>query len=331
MAPIQNPSKTLSSYLRTTFSTIFRVVREGWGSFWFRSPAPQQMRAFRVAISWVMFFSVMMRTMDLRFFYSDQGMFRQSILPELMDMSYRHSFFELFHGMAAVWVCHIALLISLALLAFGIFPRVAALVALALHLSFLHRNVAVAYGVDLISTYYLFYLCFADYRPLGQMDQKESMDARRIVGSMSYRLCQIQVCLIYVFAGLDKIKGPAWWRGDALWLIFASSQRATLDLTWTSHFPAALAFMTYLTLFWEVYFPVLVWFKPAGRWISIGLGVFIHIGIAVTMGLFTFSSLMVSMYLLFIGEENVDKIAQCVKNLVIHRKVFWQRTEEISV
>lgn len=308
------------------FWNAVHLTKDGWEKFWFRSPGPAQMRVFRAAAGSVMFFSVFARTFDLELFYGEKGLVRQAALPLIADMSFRHSVFELFPGMTAVWIFHFAFLLGLALMIYGVYPRAMALLALVLHVSFLHRNFAVAYGVDTISTYYLFYLCFADYRPL-----KGKIDSRRIFGSVSYRLCQIQICLIYAFAGLDKVKGPSWWRGDALWMVFANTQRATLDLSWTAHFPALIAAMTYLTLFWEVYFPVLVWFKPAGRWISLGLGIFLHIGIALTMGLVSFSSLMVSTYSLFLDTAVAEKIAQCVKKIAIPRKVFLQQSDQSLV
>lgn len=153
-------------------------------------------------------------------------------------------------------------------------------------------------------------------------------DWRRVTGSMFYRICQLQVCLIYGFAGLDKVKGSSWWRGDAIWMIFANTQRATVDLSWLGHFPAVLAFMTYATLFFEVYFPVIVWFRPVGRAIALGFGLLMHCGIALTMGLVSFSSLMVSTYSLFLDADTADKITQCVKKVLTHRKVFVRNSDQ---
>lgn len=302
-----------------------RFLQNGWNNFWFRSPAPAQMRLIRVFAGSIIFFSTLTRTPDLKFFFTDDGLVKQSILSELADTQFRHSIFEIFPSFTAVWVCHILLLIALALLILGVWPRLAAFVALVLHVSFMHRNVMIAYGVEIIATYYLFYFCFADYR------DRASQDTRRILGSVSYRLCQIQICLIYGFAGLDKVRGPSWWRGDALWMVLSNSTRTTMDFAWLGHFPAVIAFMTYLTLFWETYFPVLVWFKPVGRWLSIGLGVMIHVGICLSMGLFSFSFLMISTYSVFLGEDVAGKIAQCVKKMTTPRKVFLQKADQFSV
>jgi hypothetical protein len=320
-------AKTLSDWAVESVRGVFSSITEGWSGFWFRSPAPSQMKLLRVAAGSVIFLSTLARTFDLDFFYGDKGMMPRESMNVVANMHWRYSLFQIFPSMTAVWVCHIALLTVLALMIFGVYPRAMAFLTMVLHLSFIHRNVAIAYGVDTIATYYLFYLCFADYRAIDPVATPK-LDWRRVSGSMFYRLCQIQVCLIYGFAGLDKVKGASWWRGDALWMIFANTQRATLDLSWLAHFPAVLAFMTYGTLFFEVYFPVVVWFKPVGRFIALASGVMMHCGIALTMGLVSFSSLMVSTYALFLDASLADKITQCVKKYATHRKVFLHRADQ---
>jgi len=279
-----------------------RIARS-WNRFWFYSSSPEQMGLFRIAAGTVMFFSALLRTGDLEFFFSKNGMMPLAALPEVMSDRFRVSLFTLIPGMTAIWVGHIVLLAAFILLVSGVFPRAMAAIALVLHLSFIHRNISIAYGVDVITSYYLFYLCFADYRAVDI-----PMDVRKAIGSVAFRMSQIQLCLIYAFAGLDKVRGMSWWRGDAVWLVFGNHQRAVVDMTWMGHFPAAVAFVTYLTLFWEVYFPALVWFKPVGRRLSLGVGVVVHTGIALCMGLFCFSSLMMSSYALFLDADVAKRI-----------------------
>lgn len=283
-------------------------IGQAWKRFWFESSAPEQMALFRVLVGTVMLVAAWLRTGDLEFFFSKTGIMNLSAIPEVMtDSRFRLSLFTLFPSMTAIWIGHIALLTALTLLVFGFYPRIMALVALVLHLSFIHRNVSIAYGVDVLTTYYLFYLCFADYR-----GTETPMGLRKALGSVAFRMSQIQLCIVYAFAGLDKVRGASWWRGDAVWMVFGDHQRAVVDMAWIGHFPAAIAFITYVTLFWEVYFPVLVWFKPIGRRISLGIGVLVHTGIALSMGLFCFSSLMMSSYALFLDPAMAEKVNKLI-------------------
>jgi hypothetical protein len=55
--------------------------------------------------------------------------------------------------------------------------------------------------------------------------------------------------------------------------------------------------MTFLTLLFEIYFAVLVW-TPLRKWIIL-LGIAMHTGIALSIGLFYFSFGMMCVYVLF--------------------------------
>lgn len=287
---------------------MIRKISLAWQRFWFESSSPEQMGLFRVLVGSVMFVAALLRTWDLEFFFSKTGIMQLSAIPEVMtDSRFRLSLFTLFPSISAIWIGHVLLLIALLLLIFGVFPRLMAATALVLHLSFIHRNVSIAYGVHVLTSYYLFYLCFADYRP-----RSTPIDLRKALGSVSFRMSQIQLCVVYAFAGLDKVRGSSWWRGDAAWMIFGVHQRSVVDMAWLGHFPAVIAFVTYVTLFWEVYFPVLVWFKPVGRRIAISVGLLVHTGIALSMGLFCFSALMMSSYVLFLDEDVVRNFRSAV-------------------
>ena len=266
-----------------------------WQKFWFDSPAPERMKRLRTAAALSILFSVMIRTLDLSFYYGESGLTHSASLPELMDMRWRFSIFQIFPGMSAVWTGQITLLITLALLAIGIYPRAMAILSLALQISFMHRDLWTIYGADQVSVYLLFYLCFADYRIPGAR-----ADLRQSLGSMAYRLCQIQVCIIYFFAGFDKLSGVTWWRGQAVGMIIANSQNPPVDFHWLLAYPGLIATITYLTVVWELAFPFLVWLKPTGRNAVIALGVLIHLGIAFSVGLFSFSAIMISTYALFV-------------------------------
>ncbi|MCM2282921.1 MAG: hypothetical protein NDI61_13860, partial [Bdellovibrionaceae bacterium] len=103
--------------------------------------------------------------------------------------------------------------------------RLAALAALCLHLAFLQRNLSIVYGADIVSAFWLFYLV------LGENDRAFSVRAwwrarvARAAGAevssvsswssalsgVSLRLIQIQLCVIYGYTGMEKLKGAPWW------------------------------------------------------------------------------------------------------------------------
>ncbi len=123
---------------------------------------------------------------------------------------------------------------------------------------------------------------------------------------MAYRLIQIQICIIYAYTGWEKLRGNDWWTGEALWLVLGNEQLVVANWSFLKSFPVLLASMTHFTIIFEIYFPVLVWFKK-WRLVCIILGIGLHTGIIFVMGLFFFGVTMMSVYVLFLGDTLFQK------------------------
>ena len=135
--------------------------------------------------------------------------------------------------------------------------------------------------------------------------------------SLSTRCIQIQLCIIYVYSGLEKIRGMTWWRGDALWYAFGNTQLTYFDMSFLAHMPLVIVALTYLTVIWETYFAVLIWFAPIRKYILL-FGLIFHLSIALTMNLVEFSVLMLAPYLLFLERERAGKWYQYLRS-----KISW--------
>jgi hypothetical protein len=305
------------------------VVREclrAWDGFWFRTEGSARMRLFRVGLGALLFFNYLVRSVDLELFFSKTGIVPLDAFGEAYSTTWRFSILNTFQSDVVLWIVNFALLASLLTLAFGILPRLSAFIALVAHVSFIHRNLTVHYGFDMIATFYLMFFCLADFRER----RPSTEDWRSILGSLALRLSQIQLCVVYAFSGLHKLKGVNWWRGEAIWGVFANPQYARYDFTWVSHFPILIIAMTYGTMLWELYFPVLVWVRRV-RTPMLILGLMMHFGIAFTMSLNYFGSLMALIYLLFIDESLAVRVLEVAKKLTTVSKVRRDTAEEYSV
>jgi hypothetical protein len=297
-----------------------------WSRFWFESRAYAPMRVFRTALGGLLFVFYSIRTADLEFFFGEKGILPLAVMREVMPLAYQPSIHHFFPGDMALWGAHALFLASLLALALGFRPRLAAGIAFVLHVSFLHRNLGTAFGIDLISTFFLLYLSFAAYRP----------GSGGMLGSMAYRLCQIQVCVIYFYSGLHKLKGLHWWRGEAIWDVLANAQLARWDFSWVSAYPLAIVAATYVTLLWEAYFPVLVWL-PRLRYPMLALGVALHVGIAVAVNIPFFGLLMIVSYAVFLRPRHAIRLETAryrIGRAFFRRakaKVLKPRTDEICV
>lgn len=317
-------------------------LSRGWQKFWFESEPGQPFEWFQRLLGVVLFCFYLTRTPDLELFYSSAGFSPLSVVPDIMQGNeYRFTLLTWFTSIQALWICHFLLLAALAGLIFGIQPRLSAFCGMVMHLSFVHRNMAGAYGVDVIASYYLFYLFLAGGpRPAGPETVFGAF--LRKLRSVAFRFCQIQVCLIYGYSGLEKIRGPLWWNGEALWYVLVNTQYARWDLSWLSAFPSVTTVFTFLTVLWEVYFPVLVLGSFTRLPVLLG-GVFLHIGIGLTLYIPYFGALMICTYLLFLRNEETAWFSTLVrsrvqgcrvalsKSLKLKAKVAVPDTEEIIV
>ena len=71
-----------------------------------------------------------------------------------------------------------------------------------------------------------------------------------------------------------------------------------VDMSWLRHLPLLVFFLSMTTLLFEIYFPVLVMFSSTRKFL-LGFGVLFHFGIALLVGIWSFSLVMIAPYILF--------------------------------
>lgn len=212
---------------------------------------------------------------------------------------------------------HLVLIALLFLATIGLSNRLLLFLTWVIYQGFLHRNFSVHFGADMIGGLFLFYLsftrCFEHFTVKKWIFNKTTapvFDSNRFgdqVSSVFFRLMQIQISVIYMYTGFEKLKGSTWWDGTALWTVFANPQFAVFDMLWLKNFPLFFAIGTFTTLIFEIYFPVLVYFQKT-RLLWLALGVLFHFMIGFFIGLMPFSLVMISTYLLFLSRSNLRQL-----------------------
>ena len=276
---------------------------EAWRKFWFEADGRAQFRVFRALFGLLLFVAYFSRSQSLGFLFGEQGIASQAAIQEMFSFRPCFYFHGLFSSPTSTWLANGVLLGALFWVALAKRARIAAIVAYALHLSFMHRNPTVLYGVDFIASFYLFFLCLADDRPSGTLVPQ---DFRAQLGSLAFRLAQIQLCVIYGYAGVKKLKGIHWWSGEALWDALANPMMARWDFSWMAKYPLIILGITYAVLAWEVYFPALIWNRRL-RTPLLAFGAAMHLSIALALNIPFFSAAMVSAYVFFIDPERLQR------------------------
>jgi hypothetical protein len=295
-------------------NAIFRNLWKSWENFWFAPMDLIPLALFRIFFGVSLFSMYVIRAFDFKLFYTDQGMMTAAG-AKLIFPDYMTPHFYLFGGSDHLSLAlYVLFMIMLALFIFGALSRVLVFILLILHLGFIQRNYTVVYGADLMATCFLFYFmltrshwCLSVWN-LFFRDKREGSLQRKMpsLSRVGFRLLQMQVCAIYFFSGLGKVRGASWWDGSAVWRVLGDRLLVTYDLSFLKNFPFLIVLLTYSTLIFEVYFvAAMLNQKIRYKWLLFGVG--LHIGIAVIMNLPFFSMIMISTYILFVDPADLRK------------------------
>jgi len=115
-------------------------------------------------------------------------------------------------------------------------------------------------------------------------------------------ILQLQLCVVYFFAGFGKMVGANWWDGNALWAVINVysvdfiKDNAEIFLDWSLIIKA----LSIGTILLELLYPILIFYKRT-RKIALFSVIAMHLGIGIVIGLYTFSVVMISMNLIAFG------------------------------
>lgn len=293
-----------------------RALHNFWNWFWFDSASDGDLKAlglFRLVFCFVMLIFYFTRGLDAAFFYGPNGILPAAYLDSVDFFRYHPTFIgkgwgESFSDLQIQWLHHLFLAMLL-MQAVGLFTRFASLATFFLHIAFLNRNMSAMFGADMIGTFFLFYLCFTNASAHYSVDKflKRANPLQTGIGHIAYRFMQLQLCVVYGYSGLEKLKGTRWWDGSAMWDVLSMGTLQRWDLSFVAHFPILLSAAVYIVLIFEIYFPVLIWLKKF-RLPMLLFGLQMHIGIFLFMNLPGFGFMMIALYILFLREQEVERI-----------------------
>lgn len=236
-----------------------------------------------------------------------------------------------------VMLIHAGVLVVMFLFTIGFCTRVTSVLTWVGAISYIQRSVAGLFGFDTMMNIVLLYLMVGSSGAALSVDRliaryragRRARAARRappapvpptpsVSANLSLRLIQINLCIIYFAAGLSKLQGSSWWNHTAIWYTVVNPEFSPIHIGLyraffvflARHRPLLELFMSFgviLTEFVEIGFPFLIW-RPSMRWTMIAGAVAMHTGIAIHMGLATFSLMMVIMVMSFIPQEAVERL-----------------------
>jgi hypothetical protein len=90
------------------------------------------------------------------------------------------------------------------------------------------------------------------------------------------RVVQVHLALLLVFTGLHKLQFGDWWAGVAFWYPLHPAFETTVssarkNASWAETYLFFLSLAAYITLAWEIGFPLFAW-RPRWRWVVLAGG-----------------------------------------------------------
>ena len=184
----------------------------------------------------------------------------------------------------------------------GYRTRVACAVALAMYLAIDFRLTSLGDGGDNVIRIVLVYLLFTI--PAGKTAQPGSLSAW--IHNVGVAAIWAQICVLYATSGLMKTFGEVWHQGTAMYYISQVEWISLPGLRDMFKNPFITTVATYVPMLFMVTFPVAVFSRLKPLYVAIGFG--LHLGIAVMMGLLTFSTAMIGLELFLLTDEEYARL-----------------------
>ena len=296
-----------------------RELGAAWQRFWFEPEETSTLALVRIAFGVLVFAWAVTLTHDASSFFSGSG-----ILP---DSGYDGrpsavwSVLDLTDSGLAVGLVVAGLSIASLFLIAGLYTRLASVVVFVLLVSLERRNPFVFNSGDGLLKVIAFYMVLAPAGASLSLDRwRRARDAfwefpRREPWPL--RLMQVQLSILYLATVWTKLSGTTWNDGTAI------SYAARLEDLTRFELPHSIAtselvvnLMTYGTLAAEAAIGILVWNRRLRPWV-LGLGVFLHLAIDLTMRVGFFSYALFVLYLAFVPPEAVSS-----RLLAVRKRLF---------
>ena len=303
--------------VRAYFCELVGALKTGWNCFWFAPSDAATLCLIRVFTGVMLLYTHLIWALNTDAFFGQHGWLSSEAIGTLQNARFAWSFMWLFESSSALLAVHYLSLIVLACFTLGLFTRVTSILAFLITVSYANRVSPALFGLDQVNAMLAMYLMVgpsgARYSLDRWMARKRVCDTSAepgpsVAANVSVRLIQIHMCVIYLFAGLSKLQGRAWWNGTAIWGAVANLEYQSIDMTWLVNWPLLVNLLTHVTVVWELSYCVLIWNRLT-RPLVLCLALPIHAGIGCCLGMMTFGTVMLIANCAFVSPELIRRIS----------------------
>lgn len=284
----------------------------GWNHFFYDKVDVSTLSLFRIILGFFLFLSGISLLPDLGLW---MGVDSGSLVP-LQDSLrfYSNVRVNVFEWLAptetSAWLVVIGFTLTALGLMIGFFTRVCSLLCFIFLVSLQNRNYVILNSGDTLMRCMLFPLIFSPCHYKFSVDaffkKNHGYPYPHVVPSVSLRLLQLQLCIVYLSTFLFKLKGYDWVDGTAVY--YTSRLQNFQRLTFPIIFDVAVLTraLTWSALIIEFCMATLIWVKECRTWVLI-LGIMLHLGIEMTMSIGIFEWVMMGCYVLFLDPMKMTR------------------------
>ncbi|MBJ6761275.1 HTTM domain-containing protein [Myxococcaceae bacterium JPH2] len=262
--------------------------------------APHPLAFFRVGVALVLLAQGWMQADTLVSLFGDQGLLPWG-LSEPLASPWVPRVGVLTHALQSVGVspsqCVTGVLVvygvALVGLLLGWRTRASAAVAWVVHAVLLNSGALFEHGLEVFAPLSLFYCALMPVGAALSLDKLagRASSAPSAEATLSLRVLQLHLCLVYLSTGVEKALAPSWQDGTALWATWMQPPLARFDLAWLAFHPGLAKAATWGVLGIELGYAPCVWWKATrAPWVVLTLGM--HLATGLVLGLWLPSLLL---------------------------------------
>ncbi len=286
-------------------------------NFWTRPISPAPLGIFRIAIAAFALLQALLWLPDWQAFFGTDAWIQWEISHALnlgwnIHMQQVHGFLHaLFNtsenqSVGIFFWFYALVLIGLLL---GWFTRIWSVLSWFCHYIIMSTIPSFVYGVDIFLHISLFYLMVMPCNKAFSLDLRfKRVSSEPTWGStLSIRVLQVHLCLIYLSAGYEKMLAADWWDGNVLWRSLVQPDFRQVDFNWLAQVPWLAMVLSWGTMSIETFYCIGMWIPRLRFYWLLGI-ISLHIGIALFLGLYLFGLIMILLSLSAFGLDVLNDL-----------------------